>query len=149
MLYRNLLAMETEELLRSHPIEQVHAMGGCDQHAGTDHGRRRRGPARDLPAGPQLRGNWRGQELGSGSDAWKYWDEKRAGRMSEADWAELEGGIARSFGTCMVMGTAATMMAITEAFGAGRALPNYRSRTRHIGVSTLSAAALSRWSGKT
>jgi dihydroxy-acid dehydratase len=64
-----------------------------------------------------LRGNWRGRTLGSGSDVWKYWDEKRAGKIGEADWSEIEGGIARSFGTCMVMGTAATMMAITEALG--------------------------------
>ena len=74
-------------------------------------------PAIYVPAGPQLRGNWHGQVLGSGSDAWKYWDEKRAGRITEAEWAEIEGGIARSFGTCMVMGTAATMMAIAEALG--------------------------------
>jgi len=70
-----------------------------------------------VPAGPQLRGNWHGQVLGSGSDAWRYWDEKRAGRISDEQWAEIEGGIARSYGTCMVMGTAATMMAIAEALG--------------------------------
>src|SRR6201987_4128407 len=64
-----------------------------------------------------LRGHWRGNPLGSGSDAWKYWDEKRAGRIGDAEWNEIEGGIARSYGTCMVMGTAATMMAITEALG--------------------------------
>ena len=64
-----------------------------------------------------LRGNWRGRTLGSGSDVWKYWDEKRAEKIGEADWSEIEGGIARSFGTCMVMGTAATMMAIAEALG--------------------------------
>jgi dihydroxy-acid dehydratase len=64
-----------------------------------------------------LRGNWRGNVLGSGSDAWKYWDEKRAGRIGDDEWNEIEGGISRSFGTCMVMGTAATMMAITEALG--------------------------------
>jgi len=74
-------------------------------------------PAIFVPAGPQLRGNWHGEVLGSGSDAWKYWDEKRAGRISEEQWQEIEGGIARSFGTCMVMGTAATMMAIAEALG--------------------------------
>ncbi len=119
MLYRNLLAMETEELLRSHPIDGAVLMGGCDKTTpGLIMGAISMGvPAIFVPAGPQLRGNWRGQVLGSGSDAWKYWDEKRAGRISEADWAELEGGIARSFGTCMVMGTAATMMAIAEALG--------------------------------
>jgi dihydroxy-acid dehydratase len=74
-------------------------------------------PAIYVPAGPMLRGNWRGETLGSGSDAWKYWDEKRAGNITESDWNEIEGGISRSYGTCMVMGTAATMMAITEAMG--------------------------------
>jgi dihydroxy-acid dehydratase len=119
MLYRNLLAMEAEELLRSHPIDGAVLLGGCDKTTpGLIMGAISMGvPAIYVPAGPQLRGNWRGQVLGSGSDAWKYWDEKRAGRISEADWAELEGGIARSYGTCMVMGTAATMMAIAEALG--------------------------------
>jgi dihydroxy-acid dehydratase len=74
-------------------------------------------PAIYCPAGPMLRGNWRGQALGSGSDVWKYWDEKRAGNIAEADWAEMESGVARSFGTCMTMGTAATMMAVAEALG--------------------------------
>ena len=119
MLYRNLLAMETEELLRSHPIDGAVLLGGCDKTTpALIMGAISMGiPSIFVPAGPQLRGNWRGQPMGSGSDAWKYWDEKRAGRISEADWAELEGGIARTFGTCMVMGTAATMMAIAEALG--------------------------------
>jgi dihydroxy-acid dehydratase len=74
-------------------------------------------PAIYVPAGPMLRGNWRGQYLGSGSDVWKYWMEKRAGNISDEQWEEMEAGISRSFGTCMVMGTAATMMAISEALG--------------------------------
>src|SRR3954451_20333662 len=119
MLYRNLLAMETEELLRSHPIDGAVLLGGCDKTTpALIMGAISMGvPAIYVPAGPQLRGHWRGQHLGSGSDAWKYWDERRAGRISEGEWAELEGSIARSFGTCMVMGTAATMMAIAEALG--------------------------------
>jgi dihydroxy-acid dehydratase len=119
MLYRNLLAMETEELLRSHPIDGAVLLGGCDKTTpGLIMGAISMGvPAIYAPAGPQLRGNWHGQVLGSGSDAWKYWDEKRAGRIGEEQWAEIESGIARSFGTCMVMGTAATMMAISEALG--------------------------------
>jgi dihydroxy-acid dehydratase len=119
MLYRNFLAMECEELLRSHPIDGAVLMGGCDKTTpGLIMGAISMGiPAIYVPAGPMLRGNWRGNQLGSGTDTWKYWDEKRAGRISEEDWAEMEGGIARSFGTCMVMGTAATMMAIAEAMG--------------------------------
>jgi len=119
MLYRNFLAMECEELLRSHPIDGAVLMGGCDKTTpGLIMGAISMGlPAIYVPAGPMLRGNWRGRTLGSGSDAWKYWDEKRAGRIGEAEWNEIEGGIARSFGTCMVMGTAATMMAIAEALG--------------------------------
>jgi dihydroxy-acid dehydratase len=119
MLYRNLLAMETEELLRSHPIDGAVLLGGCDKTTpALLMGAISMGvPAIYAPAGPQLRGNWHGQVLGSGTDAWKYWDEKRAGRITEEEWAEIEGGISRSFGTCMVMGTAATMMAIAEALG--------------------------------
>ena len=119
MLYRNFLAMECEELLRSHPIDGAVLMGGCDKTTpGLIMGAISMGiPAIYVPAGPMLRGNWRGNVLGSGSDAWKYWDEKRAGRIGDDEWNEIEGGISRSFGTCMVMGTAATMMAITEALG--------------------------------
>jgi dihydroxy-acid dehydratase len=119
MLYRNFLAMEAEELLRSHPIDGAVLMGGCDKTTpGLIMGAISMGiPSIYVPAGPMLRGNWRGHTLGSGSDAWKYWDEKRAGKISDDDWNEIEGGISRSFGTCMVMGTAATMMAIAEAMG--------------------------------
>jgi dihydroxy-acid dehydratase len=119
MLYRNFLAMETEELLRSHPIDGAILLGGCDKTTpGLLMGAISMGlPAIFCPAGPMLRGNWKGQQLGSGSDVWKYWDEKRAGRISEDDWSEMENGIARSFGTCMTMGTAATMMSIAEALG--------------------------------
>ena len=119
MLYRNFLAMETEELLRSHPIDGAVLMGGCDKTTpALIMGAISMGiPSIYIPAGPMLRGNWRGQKLGSGSDVWKYWDEKRAGNITDDDWNEIEGGIARSFGTCMVMGTAATMMSIAEAMG--------------------------------
>ena len=119
MMYRNFLAMETEELLRSHPLDGAVLMGGCDKTTpGLVMGAISMGlPAIYIPAGPMLRGNWRGNYLGSGSDVWKYWTEKSAGNITDDDWNEIEGGIARSFGTCMVMGTAATMMAITEALG--------------------------------
>lgn len=119
MLYRNMLAMETEELIRSHPVDGAVLMGGCDKTTpGLVMGALSAGlPFIYLPAGPMLRGNWKGKILGSGSDAWKYWDERRAGNISEAQWLEVEGGIARSHGTCMTMGTAATMMGISEALG--------------------------------
>jgi dihydroxy-acid dehydratase len=119
MLYRNFLAMETEELLRSHPVDGAVLMGGCDKTTpGLLMGALSMNlPCIYLPAGPMLRGNWRGQVLGSGSDAFKYWDERRAGRLSDQSWQEMEAGIARSHGTCMTMGTAATMMGIAEAIG--------------------------------
>jgi len=119
MLYRNLLAMETEELLRSHPVDGAVLMGGCDK---TTPGLLLGAISMDLPAifmpaGPMLRGNLRGEVLGSGSDAWKYWDERRAGRIDAAEWQAVEAGIARSYGHCMTMGTASTMTAIAEAIG--------------------------------
>ena len=119
MLYRNFLAMETEELIRSHSVDGVVLMGGCDKTTpGLLLGATSAGiPAIFVPAGPMLRGNWRGKTLGSGSDAWKYWDERRAGNISDKDWTEMEGGIARSYGVCMTMGTAATMTALADTLG--------------------------------
>ena len=119
MLYRNFLAMETEELIRSHSVDGVVLMGGCDKTTpGLLLGATSAGiPAIFVPAGPMLRGNWRGQTLGSGSDAWKYWDERRAGNISDKDWTEMEAGIARSYGVCMTMGTAATMTALADMLG--------------------------------
>ncbi|MBR7826439.1 dihydroxy-acid dehydratase [Actinospica sp. MGRD01-02] len=127
MLYRNLLAMETEELLRSYPIDGAVLMGGCDKStpallmgaASADV------PAVFLPAGPMLRGNYRGQALGSGTDLWKYWDEHRAGRIADCDLAEVGCGLARSPGHCMTMGTASTMTSIAEVLGV--ALPGSAS----------------------
>ena len=119
MMYRNFLAMETEELLRSYPADGCVLMGGCDKTTpGLVMGALSMNlPSIYLPAGPMLRGNWHGKPLGSGSDSWKYWDELRAGKITKQDWQEVEDGIARSFGTCMTMGTAATMMSATEALG--------------------------------
>jgi dihydroxy-acid dehydratase len=119
MMYRNMLAMETEELLRSHPVDGAVLMGGCDKTTpGLLLGATSMNiPTIYLPAGPMLRGNWQGKVLGSGSDSWKYWDELRAGKITEQDWLGVEGGIARSYGTCMTMGTASTMTAIAEAVG--------------------------------
>lgn len=119
MLYRNMLAMETEEMIRCHPLDGVVLMGGCDKTTpGLVMGAISAGvPLIYLPAGPMLRGNYAGRVLGSGSDAWKYWDERRAGNISDAEWLGVQGGIARSAGTCMTMGTASTMTAIADAMG--------------------------------
>jgi len=119
MLYRNLLAMDTEEALRSLPIDGAVLMGGCDKTTpGLLMGAISMNlPALFLPAGPMLRGNWNGQPLGSGTDIWKFWTERCAGGVSDEDWNAIESGIARSPGFCMTMGTAATMTALTEALG--------------------------------
>jgi dihydroxy-acid dehydratase len=119
MLYRNMLAMETEEMIRAHPLDGVVLMGGCDKTTpGLVMGALSAGvPMIFLPAGPMLRGNYAGKILGSGSDAWKYWDERRAGNISDAEWLGIQGGIARSAGVCMTMGTASTMTAIADAMG--------------------------------
>ena len=119
MLYRNLLAMDAEEALRSYPADGVVLLGGCDKTVpalvmGATSANL---PALMVPAGPMLRGNWRGHVLGSGSDVWKYWTERRAGTLDECAWREMEDGIARSFGTCMTMGTASTMAAAVDALG--------------------------------
>lgn len=119
MLYRNLLAMETEELLRSHPIDGAVLLGGCDKttpallmgaiSAGL--------PTLFVPAGPTLSGVWRGEKIGTGTHTRKYWDELRAGTLSQDDWVDLERHMTRSFGTCNTMGTASTMTFIAEALG--------------------------------
>src|SRR5207249_2463162 len=119
MLYRNLLAMETEELLRSYPADGVVLMGGCDKTTpGLIMGATSMDlPTLYLPAGPMLRGNWAGATLGSGSDGGKYWAELRGGNITQEDWQEIENGIARSPGHCMTMGTASTMTSAAEALG--------------------------------
>ena len=119
MLYRNLLAMDTEENLRSLPIDGAVLMGGCDKTTpGLLMGAISMNiPSIYFPAGPMLRGNWKGQPLGSGTDLFKFWTERCAGTITEEEWNEMEGGIARSPGFCMTMGTAATMTALAEALG--------------------------------
>ena len=119
LLYRNLLAMEAEELLRSHPVDGVVLMGGCDKTTpGLIMGATSMGlPMIFMPAGPMLRGNAGGKTLGSGSDMFKGWNEVRAGVMKREQWDELLSGIARSPGHCMTMGTASTMTSAAEALG--------------------------------
>ncbi len=141
MMYRNFLAMETEELLRSYPADGAVLMGGCDKTtpALIMGAVSMNLPAIYLPAGPMLNSHWRDQTLGSGSDTWKYWDELRAGRITEGDWKDIEDTIARSPGTCMTMGTAATMMSLAEALGF--TLPGYSSipapDSNHARMATL------------
>jgi dihydroxy-acid dehydratase len=119
MMYRNFLAMEAEEALRSYPADGAVLMGGCDKTtpALLMGAISMNLPAIFMPAGPMLRGNWRNNALGSGSDVWKYWAELRAGTITSEDWGEIEQGIARSPGHCMTMGTASTMTSAAEALG--------------------------------
>ena len=151
MLYRNLLAMETEELLRSYPADAAVLMGGCDKTtpALLMGAISMNLPAIFLPAGPMLRGDWRGQYLGSGSDVWKFWAEKRAGNLSEAAWEEIENGIARSHGHCMTMGTASTMTSAAEALGmtlsGASSIPAADSRHARMAVETGRRAVAMAW----
>ena len=119
MMYRNFLAMETEELLRSYPADGCVLLGGCDKNtpALLMGAFSMNLPSIFVPAGPMLRGNWRGQILGSGADVMKYWNERRAGTIGCGEWAEIEEGVARSAGTCMTMGTASTMTSVAEVLG--------------------------------
>ena len=119
MLYRNLMAMDVEECLRAYPLDGVVLLCGCDKTtpaqlmgaASVDL------PALMVPGGPMLSGRWRGQELGSGTDTRRFWEEVRAGRMGEEEWCEIESCISRSAGHCTVMGTASTMACLAEALG--------------------------------
>ncbi|HLK01581.1 MAG TPA: dihydroxy-acid dehydratase, partial [Streptosporangiaceae bacterium] len=119
MLYRNLLAMDAEELLRSYPADGAVLMGGCDKTtpallmAAASAGI----PAVYLTAGPMLSGHYRGERVGSGTDMWRFWDDARAGLIGDCELADLENGIARSPGHCMTMGTASTMTSAAEALG--------------------------------
>jgi len=141
MLYRNFLAMEAEEVLRSYQFDGCVLMGGCDK---TTPGLLMGAISMDLPtiylpAGPMLRGNWNGRTLGSGSDTWKYWADLRAGNITEDEWKGIESGIARSPGHCMTMGTASTMTSATEVLG--MILPGYSSipapDSRHAQMASL------------
>lgn len=119
MLYRNLMAMDVEETLRSNPVDGVVLLCNCDKTtpaqlmgaASTNL------PTIQLNGGPRSVGNWRGQAVGSGTDIWRYWDEVRAGKISRDDWRDLEASIACSAGACNTMGTASTMTSLSEALG--------------------------------
>lgn len=142
MLYRNLLAMETEELLRGLPIDGAVLLGGCDK---TTPGLLMGAISMDIPAiyfpaGPMLRGNWNGTFLGSGTDVRKFWAERCAGTISEQEWRGMEDGIARSPGFCMTMGTASTMTAMAESLGmtlpGASSIPAVDSNHPRLGVNS-------------
>ena len=155
MLYRNLLAMEVEETLRCHPIDAAVLMGGCDKTVpamlmgaiSADV------PSIFLPAGPMVRGRYRDVTLGSGSDAWKYWDLRLAGHLCDRDWCGVENGIARSAGTCMTMGTASTMAAATEAMGmtitGAASIPAVHAEHARMAVATARRAVAMAWENQT
>jgi L-arabonate dehydrase len=138
MLYRNLMAMDVEESIRSYPLDGVVLLTGCDK---TNPASIMGAASADIPAivvtgGPMLNGRWRGREIGSCSDCWHYHEELRAGRITQADWVEIENSMSRSNGHCMTMGTASTMACVTEALGltlpSGAAIPAVDSRRRHL-----------------
>ncbi|MEM9587928.1 MAG: dihydroxy-acid dehydratase, partial [Planctomycetota bacterium] len=152
MLYRNLLAMEVEEVLRCHPIDAAVLMGGCDKTVpamlmgaiSADI------PSIFLPAGPMLKARWKDVTLGSGSDSWKYWYERLAGNLCDKDWKCIEDCIARSAGTCMTMGTASTMACVTEAMGmtlpGAAAIPAVIAEHSRLAVRTGRQAVELAWS---
>ena len=119
MLYRNLMAMDVEECIRAYPLDGVVLLCGCDKTtpaqlmgaASADV------PALMVPGGPMLRGMWHGKELGSGTDLRRFWEEVRAGRLSDEEFCEMESCVSRSAGHCTVMGTASTMAGVAEALG--------------------------------
>ena len=138
MLYRNLMAMDVEESIRSYPLDGVVLLTGCDK---TNPASIMGAASADIPTlvvtgGPMLNGRWRGKEIGSCSDCWHYHEELRAGRITEAEWVEIENGMSRSNGHCMTMGTASTMACVTEALGltlpGGAAIPAVDSRRHHL-----------------
>src|SRR5207248_10639343 len=119
MLYRNLMAMDVEECIRAYPLDSVVLLSGCDK---TTPAMLMGAASADVPAimvtgGPMLRGRWRAEELGSGTDLWRLWAERRAGRLSDEELCEAESCMSRSSGHCMVMGTASTMASMAEALG--------------------------------
>jgi dihydroxy-acid dehydratase len=119
MLFRNLMAMDVEECVRAYPLDAVVLLSGCDK---TTPAMLMGAASADVPAvmvtgGPMLSGKWRAEELGSGTDLWRLWAERRAGRMTDEELCEAESCMSRSSGHCMVMGTASTMASMAEALG--------------------------------
>jgi dihydroxy-acid dehydratase len=138
MLYRNLMAMDVEESIRAYPLDGVVLLTGCDKTnpASIMGAASANVPAIVVTGGPMLNGRWRGKELGSCSDCWHYNEELRAGRITEAEFEEIENAMSRSNGHCMTMGTASTMACVTEALGltlpGAAAIPAVDSRRAQV-----------------
>src|SRR3990172_2757454 len=150
MLFRNLMAMDVEECIRAYPLDAVVLLAGCDK---TTPAMLMGAASADVPAlmvtgGPMLRGAWRAEELGSGTDARRLWGERRAGRLTDEEMCEVEACLSRSTGHCMVMGTASTMASMAEALGI--ALPGNAAipapDSRRLALARLSAC---RWRAST
>jgi len=149
MLYRNLMAMDAEEMIRAQPVDGVVLLANCDK---TTPAYLMAAASADVPAmvvtgGPMINGRWRGQDLGACTDCRRYWTEYRAGTIDDTDLGELENALFRSSGHCMVMGTASTMAAVTEALGmtlpGGAAIPAPdAARTRFAEAAGRRAVAL-------
>jgi len=141
MLYRNLMAMDVEESIRSYPLDGVVLLTGCDKTnpASIMGAASANVPAIVVTGGPMLNGRWRGKELGSCSDCWHYHEELRAGRITEVEFEEIENAMSRSNGHCMTMGTASTMACVTEALGltlpGAAAIPAVDSRRAQVAES--------------
>jgi L-arabonate dehydrase len=138
MLYRNLMAMDVEESIRAYPLDGVVLLTGCDK---TNPASILGACSANIPSivvtgGPMLNGHWRGKELGSCSDCWFYNEERRAGRITETEFVEIENSMSRSNGHCMTMGTASTMACMTEALGltlpGAAAIPAVDSRRAQV-----------------
>ena len=119
MLYRNLMSMDVEESIKANPIDGVVLLCGCDK---TTPAQLMGAASANIPAimvtgGPMLSGQWRNRKLGAGTDGRKLFDLYRSGKLTDEEWCEVEGGIARSAGHCTVMGTASTMASVAEALG--------------------------------
>lgn len=142
MLFRNLMAMELEEQLKSQPMDAVVLLGGCDKTVPAE---LMAAASADIPAiqlvvGPMMVGNFRGERLGACTDCRRLWSDFRGGRMDEASIAEANAELAPTAGTCMVMGTASTMGCLIEALGialpfAGTA-PSVSSQRLRLGTAT-------------
>ncbi len=119
MMFRNLMAMDVEESIRANPIDGVVLLCGCDkttpaQIMGAASAEL---PSIVVPGGPMLKGRWKNQEIGSGTDVWRFDEERRAGRLTDGEFCDIESCMSRSAGHCMTMGTASTMTSIAEALG--------------------------------